>query len=239
MKWYLISIMVMSAGVASAEPLSRAQLLELLDKKVDPQLVLDLVKRDCVSFDIDVATVVELSQNVPTPILQAAMDCREHKAVIDPSTRAAAAAPVPESLPALTLPEIKRVAIKLVTLDGVPDAGITSYLIAQVRSRKPGWEVIEPTQLQLSLEAANGTSSAPLSTLLAAARRAGADAILLSDGSYYSVMRAPGVSLHVQLLEVNQGNILWSADGASKGGGFSDQNAKHMAVRSTVRKLPQ
>jgi len=239
MKWLVLSALFMSASSASADPLSKVQLLELLDKKVDPQLVLDLVKRDCVSFDVDAATVVELSQKVPTPILQAAMDCRGHKAVVDPATRAAAAAPAPESLPALTLPEIKKVAVAQVTLGGVRDIGITSYLIAQVRSRKPGWEVIEPTQLQLSLEASSGTNSAPLSTLLAAARRAGADAILLSDGSYYSVMGAPGVSLHVQLLEVNQGNVLWSADGASKGGGFSDQNAKHMAVRSAARKLPQ
>jgi hypothetical protein len=239
MKCLLVVLLsLLTAGTAAAEPLSKAQLLDLIGKNVDSQLVLDLVKRDCVAFEVDAATLIELSQKVPTPILQAAMDCRKRQAVVDPATRASTGNGAEEVAP-LALREVKKVAVAEVILAGGSDAGITSYLIEQVKARKPSWDLIDPAQLQLSIEATGGVSGAPLSNLLAAARRAGAHAVLLGNGSYYNVMGAPGVALHLRLLEVNRGKVLWSTDGESKGGGFSTENAKHMAVRSATRKLPK
>ena len=53
------------AAPVHAEPLTKQQLLDLISKGVDQTLVRSLVERDCVAFDIDSATLVELSPTVP------------------------------------------------------------------------------------------------------------------------------------------------------------------------------
>ncbi len=234
----VVSLFVALPTTASAEPLSKVKLLELASKGVDPVLIRTLVERDCVSFDIDADTLVELSSKVPADVLEAAMRCRGPRA--HQSEVKSDSAPSPPSPPAIPLGSVRSVAIIPVALGGIVDAGTTDYLMKQVASREPSWAVIDPVQVQLKFEGSSPFEpNAPLLSLLRAAQATGADAILLGTGSYYRVMGYPGVSLDLKLIEVNRGTVLWSADGASKGGGVSEENAKHMAVRSATRKLPR
>ncbi len=141
--------------------------------------------------------------------------------------------------PPYVLAGIKQIAMMPVTLHGASDDDATAYLMDLLRREKPAWELLDPVQLQLQFE--DGTafsSSAPIKSLLAAARKAGAQAVLLGTGNYYNIMGFPGVSLELKLIEVNKGSVLWTASGQSKGGGFSESHARHMAVRSAVRKIP-
>lgn len=64
---------------ASAAPLTKAELLKLGQQKVSPDVMKALVQRDCVDFDIDATTLVELSGKVPDDVLRIAMDCRTAK----------------------------------------------------------------------------------------------------------------------------------------------------------------
>lgn len=142
--------------------------------------------------------------------------------------------------PPHTVADIKRVAVVPVTLQGVSDSDSTAYLTELLRKNRPKWELVDPVQLQLQFEdGATFSSNAPIKSVLAAARKAGAQAVLLASGSYYTIMGFPGVSLELKLLECNKGGVLWTASGQSKGGGWSVSNARHMALRSAIRKLPQ
>ncbi len=141
--------------------------------------------------------------------------------------------------PAYALADIKQVAVMPVTLQGAPDGDATAYLMQLLRKEKPAWELLDPVQLQLQFEGgAAFSSSAPIKSLLAAARKAGAQGVLLGTGSYYTIMGFPGVSLELKLVECNKGRVLWTVSGQSKGGGFSESNARHMALRSAIRKVP-
>jgi len=63
-------------GSALFGQLDKNQLLELVNKQVDHAVILDLVKANCVTFDLDATLLVELSSALPTPILQAVLDCK-------------------------------------------------------------------------------------------------------------------------------------------------------------------
>ena len=63
-------------------PVALDKLLDLLDKKVDEDLVVSLVDKDCVAFDVNAENVAELSKALPKRVLQSAMDCRKHAASV-------------------------------------------------------------------------------------------------------------------------------------------------------------
>lgn len=67
----------LGAGSATGvEPLSREKLQSLLKSGVDADVIAALIRKDCVSFQLDADTVLELSQQVPPGILKAAIECR-------------------------------------------------------------------------------------------------------------------------------------------------------------------
>ncbi len=225
------------AAPVHAEPLTKQQLLDLISKGVDQTLVRSLVERDCVAFDIDSATLVELSPTVPPSVLQAAMDCRQRRTAVaaEPNGNGRTDA---TPIPPFTLSEVKTVAVIPFVLDGLVDSGLTSKFAEELRQRKPTLKIEDALSLQLHLEGAQSFDSrAPLLSLLQAARAVGLDAFFLGTASSYSIMGSPGVRLDTKLVETRRGSVIWSAGGASKGGGFSEQHAKGMACRSALRQL--
>lgn len=228
--------LVFVAGAAQAEPLTKEQLLDLIAKGVDPALVLTLVERDCVTFTVDAAALVELSSSIPPEILKAAMACRDRLTAVaapDPT------APADSVQAALTLREVKTVTVIPFTLDGLVDSGLSSKFAEELHQRKPALKMRDSLSLQLHAEAAQSFDSrTPLLSLLKAARAVGLDAFFLGSGSSYNVGGYPGVRLEVKLVETRRGEVVWSAGGASKGGGLSQQHAKGMACRSALRQLP-
>jgi hypothetical protein len=227
--------LVLFSAAATAAPLTQQQLLDLLAKGVSEEVVRSLVERDCVDFKVEAANVAELTSRLPAAVLKAAIDCR---AAIDATPPAALVNP--GSTP-LSLAEVRVVAVEPVVVDGVADGETTSYLMDQIRKRKAGWTLLDPAQLQLRAEAAGGQATvAPLRAVIDAARSLGAQAVLRTGGAASTGFGGENnVTLHLQLVEVNTGKVLWTESGNSKGGGFTRQHAAHMAVRSATRKLPQ
>lgn len=225
------------ASGADAEPLTKAQLLDLVAKGVDQALVRALVERDCVAFDIDAATLIELSPAVPAKVLEAAIDCRK--------VRAGATGELPgtasndgATTPALSLDEVRAVTVIPIVLDGVVDSGLTSKFEEELRQRTTTLKIQDALRLELHLEGTQSFDSrVPLLSILRAARAEGVDAFFLGTASSYTIMGAPGIRLDVKLIETRRGTVIWSAAGASKGGGFSEQHAKAMACRSALRQL--
>ncbi len=61
-------------STASAK-LSREQLLEMVDAGTDTALIVSLVERDCVDFEVGPEALIDLSGSIPREVLQAAVQC--------------------------------------------------------------------------------------------------------------------------------------------------------------------
>jgi hypothetical protein len=69
-------IALAASGVALAgEPLGLDRLRELLDGGIDTEVLVALVKKDCVEFDVSGENVAELSRKLPKEVLRAAIEC--------------------------------------------------------------------------------------------------------------------------------------------------------------------
>lgn len=238
MRFFFAAAFLLFSTTASAEPLTKERLLDLIAKGVDPELVLSLVQRDCVAFEVDADTLVELSPQVPTSILQAAMDCRKRTIAIEQTPGPTSNSPEAATSP-LTLREVKTVTVIPFVLDGNIDDALTAVFGKELAERKPTLKLQDALSLTLHFEGTQSFDSrAPLLSILKAARSVGVDAFFLGTGTTYLVMGAPGVRLDVKLVETRQGQVIWSAGGASKGGGLSWQHARGMASRSVLRQLP-
>jgi hypothetical protein len=78
-------------------PVTMAQLLSMAREKVDPKVILALVERDCVAFEVDASNAAELSHEVSTEVLEAAIRCRRESR---------SAEPVPEPRPSQAPPAV-------------------------------------------------------------------------------------------------------------------------------------
>jgi hypothetical protein len=90
------------AGEVDAEvrhPVALDKLLNLVDKKLDEDLIVALVEKDCVAFDVNAENVAELSKRIPKRVLQSAMDCRGRAISTMTVPQAPAASPVPRTPP--------------------------------------------------------------------------------------------------------------------------------------------
>lgn len=91
----LVTTLGMLAPLAIAGGLSKAQLLDLVQKNVDPDVIVSLINKDCVDFEVDSNAVLELSGSVPAKVLKAAIDCKTR------SVQQAPQAPQPTPTPSL------------------------------------------------------------------------------------------------------------------------------------------
>jgi hypothetical protein len=219
--------------VASAA-ISKEQLLELIRTSVDEAVVLELVKRDCVDFDLTPEAVLELSSIVPAPVLREAIACRQH-------SEAAAGVEETPSLsdePPYTLAQIAVLAIVPATLDGETDNALTSALIEELKRERPRYRLIDPVEMAVHVEDKGFNSATPLKSLLATARDLGAQAVLLATASKFRRIEDPGVRIELKLVESNQGTVLWSGGGQGVSNFFNWQTAKRNAAWKSIRELP-
>lgn len=222
------------AGAATGA-ISREQLLAMVESEVDADVILQLVQRDCVDFDMTPETVVNLSPLLSKEVLQAAIAC---KGTPD------ATAGLPDNLslptdPAYSLPQITALAVIPATLDGTSDDALTAALIDELRNQKPRYRLIDPVEMLVHFED-KGTfhSSAPLTSLLTAARTQGAQALLLASASTYRRLEDPGVRIELRIVETNQGSVVWSGGGQAVSNFFNWQTAKKNAARKSVQEIP-
>ncbi len=91
----LAALLALPARAGS--PLTKTQLLDLLKKGVDTSLVVSLVEKDCVAFDVDGSNLAELSSAMPPEVLKAAIECRKGRPAARPPTPPAAPVPLPDA----------------------------------------------------------------------------------------------------------------------------------------------
>ena len=74
LRFFMIALA--ASGVALAgEPLGLDRLRELLESGIDTEVIVALVEKDCVDFDVSGENVTELSRTLPTEVLRAAIEC--------------------------------------------------------------------------------------------------------------------------------------------------------------------
>lgn len=241
----MAAILVLCEGQLQAqEPISKQQLLELVEKGVDPKLLVSLIERDCVDFQVDASAVLELADLVPAEILEAAIACRDEIHSLDspaspPGTQAQAADISLSSDQPIALRDVKRLAVVPLLLDGVADSSLTAAFTDQIRVQKPKYDLVDSFQLRVHFEDRGAFhSNAPIKSLLAAARSEGADAIVLGEAQRYNAYGFLKIRVEIKIVEVNRGEVLWSGGARGKSGWDSWQAAKKYTARNAVKKLP-
>jgi hypothetical protein len=251
MRGFLVVLLALGSSVAPAGaasgPITKDQLVELVAAKVDPGLVRRLVERDCVAFEIDAATLLELSPRVPKELLDAAMSCREARPSSEapppcaaaPPAAAVEAAPSPSQAVPYSLNDVQKVAIVPLRLDGALDPALTTAFRDEVLRRGVTFELVDSAALDgkdTFGEVVDG--GAAIAGLLPAARAAGAQAVFVGSASTRPVLGKQTVRLEVQLVETDHGRQLWAGDGASQGGSFTLDQRRRIAARNAVKRLP-
>lgn len=238
------------AAPSAAQPLSRQQLLELVEKGVAEDLVRSLVACTCVDFVVDEATLVELRRELPATVVAELIDCRGGAAArpegdgspraLSPGAEGATPPTAQASRPA-ALASVGIVAVAPIVLDGKSDPELTSYLIEQTRARRPSWTLLDAPQPALAADrppAITERIDAPATR--DAARELGAQALLTAQGDTgTSAMGSTEVLLELRLVAVDGGALLWSASGSSEGGALTRKHAARLAVRAALKKLPE
>lgn len=134
------------------------------------------------------------------------------------------------------LANVHRVAvITFTTTKGNSDAFWTSLFIEELRERRPDLEIVDPLEVETHFDPGLSFNSlASVQRLLEAAKKAGADALLLGNGHQYSV----GWRLETKLVEAANGTVLWSAAAASgwkPTGPSSKKAANHKVLKDFPR----
>jgi hypothetical protein len=237
-----VPIVVLSLTLAQT-PLSKSQLLELSKKEVDVSLIVSLIEKDCVDFEVDAAAVLELSDLVPKAALEAAISCRDENQSLrspnsPPGTNAQASDISLSDAAPFSLKDVRRIAVIPLMLDGYPDAALTAAYVDQMKQRTQ-YESVDEFQLRVHFEDSGAFhSNAPIKSLLAAARAEGADAVLVGTANKYKAFDDFAIRLDVRLVEVNRGRVLWSDGARGKSGLYSWQACKKHTARNVVKKMP-
>ncbi|KAA0255603.1 MAG: hypothetical protein EDX89_04300 [Acidobacteria bacterium] len=89
--------LALAAASPAGGPLTKEQLLALVEQGVDTKVILALVRKDCVAFPIDAQATLELSKLVPPDVLAAAIECQSAR---PKAPAAATSTPLPSPAPA-------------------------------------------------------------------------------------------------------------------------------------------
>lgn len=291
--------------VVAGEPISEEQLLELVRDGVDTQLIVRLVERDCVGFEVDARSVLRLSDVVPSQVLHAALNCTEEgsaavPAVTAPSTGSATseraespAVPVPAPSPerasvpapqpsgdevgASTMPvespelpaevtaeaspvpsasaaasvldevagdplaadELRTLAIVPVRTGGSTNQELTTAIQDALLERGTRLALVENETLAAHFEADRPLNSgAPRDSLLAAARAAGVDAVLITESSAYMQMGNRRIRYQSRLLETQAGEVVLRSGGDSDLPGLSWEEARQAVAGQVIARVP-
>lgn len=233
-KALIAGAMLLLSSAANAA-ISKGDLLGLVEKNVDSGLILSLVQKECVDFDVTPGVLLELSGKIPKEILQAAIDCKspaDSKGSVSQAIDLATA-------PAFDITAVQTLAVIPLILDGQPDNALTGVVVEELRTQKARYKLIDSVEIAVHFEDKGSfDSNAPIKSLLAAARAAGAQAVLVGSGSSYRRFDDPAIRLDLKLIEVNQGKVLWSGGEKGVSNFYSWQTAKKNAARNTVKILP-
>lgn len=233
-------------SVDSRAAVSKDQLLRLVESNIEDHLIVALILKDCVDFEVDADALLELGGRVPAEVLNAAIACGVQSDEMGSSTARSgtkstvADIALPEK-PALTLKAVKRIAVIPVVVNGGADPAFTGALIEKLSKRQDRYDLVDPFALAVHFEDTGSFhSNAPIKSLLAAARSQKADAILLSTGSLFRgglLGIDPGARLDARLVEVNRGEVLWSLGVQALGAHWQD--AKGDVSRKLAKQIPR
>ncbi len=242
----LISASLLVATTAEAA-LSRTEVDELIKRKVDRSVLMSLVAKYCVDFEIDDGVRKGFGSRVDAELLNAMIACRSVAPRMAAETSApAAGAAVPSALPRPTLPSPPpvapggvRYAVAPILVDGEIDLEATSLLYDRLREHVAPTQVVDPFTLGLHFGKTEGFhAGAPIDELLAAARAAGATEIVIAKAHTYKQFQDYGVRIEADLVTVDDGAEAWSDRGRGTSGNRSWSAAKKRAIIDLLRKLP-
>lgn len=237
----LSSALVLAAVPASAA-LSHVELSELVDKGVSSDVILSLVTKHCVDFDLDKRTRKAWSDKLETTAVEAMLACRgiTREAGLSPVGKPAmpdTVAPVRRAAPPPA--GTARYAVVPLTVDGKVDLEVTSLFLDQLRDHVKPAEVIDPFTLGMHFgDPDNFNAGAAEDTLVAAAGHAGATAIVVAKAFAYKQFEDYAVRIDAKLVGVGDGSRLWVESGRGTNGNRSWASAKKRAVADLLRKVP-
>jgi hypothetical protein len=84
--WILRSVLLCSfllAATSSWAEVTRDQLLEMVENDVDVELIVAVIQRECVDFEVTGSNLTELAGLLPKEVLGAALECRDHPRSLD------------------------------------------------------------------------------------------------------------------------------------------------------------
>lgn len=99
MKTVFTLCLALGAAVAQAQPITKEQLLSMARGKVEKQVMLELIARNCVAFQVTPDVAVELTPHVPADVIHAAITCTRRDAAIQLPAEPPAPRQVPSSPP--------------------------------------------------------------------------------------------------------------------------------------------
>ena len=68
-------VLGLALACAAGAQISKAELLELVDSGTETPLILTMIERDCIDFEMSAKVVAELAGKLPRQVIQAAIDC--------------------------------------------------------------------------------------------------------------------------------------------------------------------
>ena len=71
----LAVVLLLVPVICSANPISEEKLLQMVDAKVDTDLIVSIVQRDCVSFKVDADTLISWNGKIDKKIIEAILEC--------------------------------------------------------------------------------------------------------------------------------------------------------------------
>lgn len=235
MRVVLCVFFAVSWSVQASAAISKVQLLEMIEKGVDLGLITQLVERDCVDFEVTPEAAIELSPRVPGGVLEAAIKCRASG--LSPSQDSSGTA-LSDAEP-FSYKDIQTIAVVPATLDGARDDSLTAAFVGELKRWRRSWVIVDAVELQVHFEGNTAfQADAPISSLLAAARSKGAQAVLLLSGKKYRRFDDPGIRLDLKIVEVNQGKVVWSGGDKGVSNFYNWNAAMKNASKNTVKALP-
>lgn len=233
---------VLALALPALASLSRPELEELANKQVSTAVILSLVEKHCVDFELDKATRRALAPQVDDAVLDAIEACRGTAGKLGEVARFERPVSKPPPPPP---PGVERYAVPPLVVDGKVDLEITSLFLDALRRRVKPSEVIDPFTLGMHFgDPNNFNAGAPQDALAAAAARAGATAMVIGKAVTYKQFQDYAMRLDVKVIKIGDGDgdgdggQSWRESGRGTSGNRSWTAAKKRAVIDTVRKLP-
>jgi hypothetical protein len=156
-----------------------------------------------------------------------------------PSAAAAPSMPIEADAPPLAADQLQTLAIVPARTGGKTNQELTTAVQDALRERGTRLALVENETMAAHYEADRPfNSGAPRNSLLAAARAAGADALLLIESSAYMQMGNRRIRFQSRLLETRAGEVVLRSGGDSSLPGLSWEEARDVVAGQVIAKVP-